>query len=261
MKFVLSAGTLHTLPLPTVFEIGRDTGFYGIGVIVNAAFQYQDGLALLLDLQRILPIVSLHAPFFELDGWGNKIDRLYRTVELATASGIPLVNFHPPSWMGLELKFWRWFRGIKDFQREVGRNRVVITIENMPAIGAFKIHPHILSQTGRMIRFMRERNLFLTFDTAHMGSSKIDFLHDFGLFHDSGRIRNIHFSDYGHGREHLLPGHGTLPLARFLDHLRQTAYNETLTLELSPGEFPGEMEPIRTQLAEVFASLRRQIRP
>jgi len=260
MKLVLSAGSLYTLPLETVFRIGRDTGFDGMEVIIGQDFQYGDNVALLRELQQILPICSLHAPFFELDRWGNKIDQLHRTTALALETGIPLINFHPPSWLGLEMKFWRWFNRVRDFQQEVGQNQVIITAENMPCGGAFKVNPYLLGQTGKMIDFMRQRNLFLTFDTAHMGSSKANFLHDFHLFYDSGMMRNIHFSDYGYGREHLLPGHGVLPLTRFLNHLRETRYNAALTLELSPHEFPKEEELIREEMAEIFAYLCAETR-
>jgi sugar phosphate isomerase/epimerase len=260
MKLVLSAGSLYTLPLEKVFSIARDTGFDGVEVIIGYDFQYSDNAALIRDLQKILPICSLHAPFLELDRWGNKIDQLHRTAALAIETGIPLINFHPPSWMGLEMKFWRWFNRVRDFQREVGQGQVIITIENMPCTGVFKANPYILGQTGKMIDFMRERNLFMTFDTAHMGSSKASFLHDFHLFYDSGMMRNIHFSDYGYGREHLLPGHGVLPLTRFLNHLRETGYDEALTLELSPHEFPEEEELIREEMEEIFAYLRAETR-
>jgi sugar phosphate isomerase/epimerase len=260
MKLVLSAGSLYTLPMAKAFEIARDTGFDGMEVIINYDFQYQDNAALIRDLHAILPVCSLHAPFFDIDGWGNKIDQLLRTAALAIDTGIPLINFHPPAWMGMELKFWRWFHGIRNFQTEIGQNQVHITIENMPCTGSFKVNPYLLGQTGKMIGFMQERNLYLTFDTAHMGSSKANFLHDFHLFYNSGRMRNIHFSDYGYGREHLLPGHGVLPLTRFLNHLRETGYDSTLTLELSPHEFPEHEDGIREGMAEIFAYLCRETR-
>lgn len=260
MKLVLSAGSLYTLPLETVFELARDTGFDGMEVIINHDFQFQDNVALLRKLQQILPICSLHAPFLELDGWGDKIYQLRRTCKLALDTGVPLINFHPPCWLVGEFKFWLWFNRIADFQRELGDNQLLITVENMPASGPFGVNPNILAKTGRMIDFMQEHNLFLTFDTAHMGSSKADFLHDFHLFYDSGKMRNIHFSDYGYGREHLLPGHGVLPLTRFLNHLRETRYNDTLTLELSPHEFPSELAKIRESLGEIFDYLVQETR-
>jgi len=255
MKLVLSSGSLYTLPLEKVFEIAKDTGFDGMEVIISYNFQYLDEAALIRDLQQILPVCSLHAPFFELDGWGNKIDQLKRTVKLARETGIPLINFHPPAWMGFEFRFWRWFKKILDYQTEIGHNEVIITVENMPCTGDFKVNPHFLGQTAAMIDFLKEHNLYLTFDTAHMGSSKANFLNDFHLFYNSGMMRNIHFSDYGYGREHLLPGHGVLPLTRFLNHLRETSYDQALTLELSPHEFPTEEERIRESMMEIFEYL------
>jgi sugar phosphate isomerase/epimerase len=260
MKLVLSAGSLYTLQLPTIFEIARDTGFDGVEVIINHDFGFRDNVSILAELQAILPVSSLHAPFFEIDGWGDRIGQIHKTVDLALAAGVPLINFHPPSWLTLEIKFMRWLNRIADFQAEIGHNQVLITMENMPCSGAFKLNPYVLAATRRMIQFMRERNLFLTFDTAHMGSSKANFLHDFHLFYDSGQMRNIHFSDYGYGCEHLLPGRGTLPLTRFLNHLRETAYNDALTLELMPSEFPSEEELIRESMAEIFGYLCRETR-
>lgn len=260
MQLILSAGSLYTLPLDKVFEIARDTGFDGMEVIINYDFQYGSNLALLQRLQEILPIASLHAPFLTLDGWGNKIDQLLRTTELAEAAGIHLITVHPPSWMSLDFQFWRWMKGITDFQQEIGRGKVLITMENMPSTGPFKANPYFLGTTGKMLDFLEQHNLFMTFDTAHMGTSKANFLHDFHFCYDSGRMRNIHFSDYGYGREHLLPGHGILPLTRFLNHLRETGYDRQLTLELSPREFPEEEQGIRESMAEVLEYLRRETR-
>jgi sugar phosphate isomerase/epimerase len=128
----------------------------------------------------------------------------------------------------------------------------------MPWVGRFKINPNILSNTQHMIDFIHEHNLYLTFDCTHMGSGKANFINDFYLFYESGRIRNIHFSDYGHGREHLLPGHGILPLTRFLNHLRSTDYQSTVTLELDPAEFPKTEAVILESLKEILAFLRKE---
>jgi sugar phosphate isomerase/epimerase len=161
--------------------------------------------------------------------------------------------------MGGEIGFWRWLYSIHDFQKEIGRDgQVIVTIENMPWVGKFKINPNILSNTQRMIDFIHEHNLFMTFDCTHMGSGKANFINDFYLFYESGRIRNIHFSDYGHGREHLLPGHGILPLTRFLNHLRSTEYESTVTLELDPAEFPKNEAHILESLKEILAFLRKE---
>jgi sugar phosphate isomerase/epimerase len=258
MRISMSAGTLFTFPLERVFDMAKAAGFDGIELVINQDFQKVNARRLVARLAGTLPIISLHAPFFPLDGWGSPIDSVTRSVEIARDSGVALVNFHPPSWAGLQFKFWRWFYGIRDFQKEIGGERVKVTVENMPWTGRFKVNGYMLASTGRMLDFLESRNLYLTFDCTHMGSGKTGFINDFYDFYNSGRIRNIHFSDYGHGRQHLLPGHGVLPLTRFLNHLSSTEYNETLTLELSPHDLPEGEEVIVETLREILCYLRKE---
>jgi len=258
MKLILSAGTLYTLPPHKAFEIARDVGFAGVEVIVNHDYEFNAGKQLLSEVVKILPVASIHAPFFDINGWGNKIQQLEKTVKLAKAFDVPLVNFHPPAWLTLERKFWRWLNRIEDFQAQVGDNQVTITMENIPANGPLGCNPYFLSNTEAMIDFLKQRNLFLTFDTAHMGTHNTNFLTDFHNFYDSGKIRNVHFSDYANGKEHLLPGHGKLPLSRFLNHLQETGYDGTVTLELTPNELPEEENLIRDSLRDIFDYLRNQ---
>lgn len=240
--------------------MARDAGFDGVELIINQEFQRVSCRSLIQDLAAEFTINSIHAPFMPLDGWGGPIDALLRSVELADQAGIPLVNFHPPSWLGAEIRFWRWLYKIQDFQKEVGTDTVRVTMENMPWTGKFRMNQYILSATDSMVEFLQERNLFMTFDTTHMGSGHTNFINDFHLCYNSGRIINIHFSDYGQGREHLLPGRGILPLTRFLNHLAHTDYNETLTLELSPHEFPRDPAIILESLKELRVYLQRETR-
>lgn len=262
MILSLSTGSLFTLPMQRVFELATESGFDGVELIINQDFQRINAVKLVRSLQEIATIHSVHAPFMELDGWGGAIDSLKLSVKLAAECGIPLVNFHPPSWMGLEIGFWRWLYSVHDYQKQIGLDEnVTITMENMPWVGKWKINPHILSNTQQLVDFIQRHNLFMTFDCTHMGSGKTNFINDFFLCYDSGRIRNIHFSDYGHGREHLLPGHGILPLTRFLNHLRSTEYQNTVTLELDPKEFPKGEHNILASLKEMLSFLRIETGP
>ncbi len=262
MILSLSTGCLFTLPLQKIFELAVESGFDGVELIINRNFQGINPVKLITSLQQITTIHSIHAPFMDLDGWGGPIGSIKRSVALAAECNIPLVNFHPPSWMELEIGFWRWLYSVHDFQKEFGLNgEVTITMENMPWVGKWKINPNILSNTERMVNFIRDHNLYMTFDCTHMGSGKTNFINDFFLCYDSGRIRNIHFSDYGHGREHLLPGHGILPLTRFLNHLRASEYQSTVTLELDPRELPKGEQNILERLKEILSFLREETGP
>lgn len=258
VKISLSSGSLFTLPLRRAFEIAAEAGFDGVELIINQDFQRVNPVKVVRGLQEICPINSIHAPFMPLDGWGGPVQSLYYSVDLAAETGIPLVNFHPPSWMGAEIGFWRWLYKIRDFQEEVGLNgQVIVTLENMPWVGGrFKINPNILSATRDLVNFIHEHNLYLTFDTTHMGSGKANFINDFYLCYESGRMRNVHFSDYGFDREHLIPGHGRLPLTRFLNHLKHTDYQGCVTLEVSPHELPKDEQVILPALKEILTYLR-----
>lgn len=258
VKISLSSGSLFTLPLRRVFEIAAEAGFDGVELIINQDFQWGSPVKMVRALQEICPINSIHAPFMPLEGWGGPVQSLLLSVDLASKTGIPLVNFHPPSWLGGEIGFWRWLYKVRDFQREVGLDgQVIVTLENMPWVGGlFKVNPAILSATRDFVAFIQEHNLFMTFDTTHMGSGKANFINDFYICYESGRMRNVHFSDYGYDREHLIPGHGRLPLTRFLNHLKQTDYQGCVTLEVSPHELPKDEQVILPALKEILTYMR-----
>ena len=137
---------------------------------------------------------------------------------------------------------------------------MLVSIENMPCMPKSKINPYLLASPEKMISFLKGHNLFLTFDTAHCGSMHTALINDFYTYYGSGKMRNIHFSVYANGQGHLMPGHGSLPLTRFLNHLRETAYDHSLVLELSPYEFPKGDEAIRDTLDEVFRYLCMETR-
>ncbi|MBN2807956.1 MAG: sugar phosphate isomerase/epimerase [Deltaproteobacteria bacterium] len=257
---VLSAGTLYTMKLEEIFAIARECGFDGVELIINTLFENGNPHKIIEKLLPICPILSIHAPFFKLHGWGHSGSSLIRCIELAHDFAIPLVNFHPPFWFPPEIAFRRWFHRVKDYQRLVKDSKVIVTIENMPYVGKrIRFNPNILRKSEEMLNFIQKHNLFMTFDTTHIGSHNPNFLGEFQRLFVSGRIKNIHFSDYGHGREHLFPGRGILPLTRFLYMLKARNYEGAVTLELSPAELPPNRDLIVESLSEVNEYLRAEL--
>ncbi|MCK5539381.1 MAG: sugar phosphate isomerase/epimerase [Deltaproteobacteria bacterium] len=257
---VLSAGTLYTMKFTEIFEIASECGYDGIELIINTTFENGSPHKIIEKLLPICPILSIHAPFFKLRGWGHSGTSLIRCIELARDFEIPLVNFHPPFWLPPEFTFLRWFHKIKDFQNLVNDSKVIVTLENMPYIGnLIHYNPNILRKSEDMLKFIEKHNLFMTFDTTHKGSHNPNFLGEFQRLLVSGRIKNIHFSDYGHGREHLFPGRGILPLTRFLYMLKKHSYEGAVTLELSPIELPSKRDLIVESLSEVNEYLRSEL--
>ncbi len=257
---VLSAGTLYTMKLSEIFEIASECGYDGVELIINTLFEDSNPHKIIEKLLSICPILSIHAPFFKLHGWGHSGKSLIKCIELARDFDIPLVNFHPPFWLPPEFAFRRWFHKVKDYQSLVEGSKVIVTLENMPYIGnRIRYNPNILRKSAEMLDFVEKHNLFMTFDTTHIGSHNPNFLGEFQRLLVSGKIKNIHFSDYGHGREHLFPGRGILPLTRFLYMLKERNYEGAVTLELSPTELPKKRDMIIESLSEVNEYLRAEL--
>ena len=259
MRLLLTSGSFHALPGQKTFSLAKEAGFDGINLMITKEFLGVDEVSLVRDLQKILPIDSVHVPFIALWGWGNPIEKIERTVRLAIETGIPLVNFHPPGWLLMEIGFSAWFLGIRDFQKEVGKGKVTISIENMPRLVRYLCDPHLLSRTGNLRRFLLEKNLHLTFDSSHMGTKKTDFLDDFASLYKTDRIRQVQYSDYQDGREHLRPGSGCLPLPALLRFLVKENYSEGLCLELMQEEFPDEEKTIIAMLKEILEKMREMV--
>jgi sugar phosphate isomerase/epimerase len=260
MKILLSSGCLYTLPLEKVFRIASEAGYDGMEAIISEAIGGDERHLLLRDLTEILPIYVLHSPFHVIPGWGDSKTALLKTIELAERLSVPMVNFHPPKWLDLEMGFWRWMYSMRDFQCELGDGKIAIAVENMPyREGMLRFNPYILRRTEDMVRFIKEKNLYLTFDCAHMGTAKVDFEGNFLRLYETRRVKNIHFSDYQNLREHLLPGRGILPLAGLLKCLKESRYDEMITLEIIPQELPGDEEAAKKVLREKVLYIRREL--
>lgn len=259
MQIALSAGTLHNRPLEEVAELAADAGFDGIEVIISSRFTVtqNQSQALLAQIQQILPVVSLHAPFFEVDGWGDKTQQLERTVDLALEAGVPLVCFHPPSWLALEWSFRRWLNRFDDIQAQLGQGQVMVTMENMPPGGP----GYMATKPEAMLSYLEKINLHLTFDAAHMGAFSNELVPEFDRFYAADRVRNVHLSDYIDGREHLLPGTGGLPLEALLQRLGTSGYDQALVLELMPAELPDDRDSLVAELSRLVAWLRQETCP
>ncbi len=258
MKILLSSGTLYKKPPWVAAEIARRVGFDGVELVLGYGLQGSSGEREIETTLKEGHIGSLHAPFYKLKGWGNLFESLRKTIELAEKFRIPLVTFHPPRWLDLEIGFYRRLKGIQDFQDRFGNRFLSITIENMPVShGPIKIGTYLLSRPETLIRFAETHNLYLTLDVTHLGTREKDFLEDVEKFLATGRIKNVHFSDYADGREHLFPGKGTLPLREVLETLGATHYNGAITLELFPKEIEGDFREMTDKLSQALDFIRK----
>ncbi len=257
MNLLLSTGTLYKKPPWVAAEIARRVGFDGVELVLGFGLQESSGEKEIERTLKEAEIGSLHAPFYRLKGWGTLFESLEKTVKLADKFRIPLVTFHPPRWLDLELRYYRNLKKVRDFQDTYGSRFLSVTIENMPAAhGPFKLGAYFLSGTDALIRFAEAHNLGLTLDLTHLGTWERNFLGEIKKFLATNRVKNVHFSDYADGHEHLFPGKGVLPLREVLETLNTTHYNGAITLELFPKEIEGDFREMTDKLAEALEFIR-----
>jgi sugar phosphate isomerase/epimerase len=243
MKILFSTGSLYYLPIEEVFALAGETGFDGCEIVVNQNFGNEKYLERVIGAARNLPVYSVHAPYVAMPAWGNTVQALQRTIEIAGMLRARMVNLHPPAWFSLELKFLRWFREVKDFQNLQPDCDVVIAVENMPRVGKkLMLAPYFLNDFEDLISFGVKKNLHFTLDITHLATHDRDVVTGFLRYMRTGRLRNVHFSDFGNDREHLFPGQGELPLVKLLNVMRRLGYDDMITLELAPNEWPKSEE-------------------
>ena len=246
MKLLFSTGSLHYLPLEQVFSLAQETGFDGCELVAGPNIGDSAFLERVFRCGEAFPVCSLHAPYTRIPAWGNNIEALARAVTVARRLGARVVNFHPPSWFSMELQFLKWFRRVQDFQRELQCEEIFLTVENMPRVGRkLMLSPFFLNDMNDLIDFGMARNLYFTFDTTHCASFHDDVVAAFIRFFSTGRLKNVHFSDYGDSKEHLFPGRGEVPVVKLLNVIRRLGYDGMITLELSPHEWPKNEEWLR----------------
>jgi sugar phosphate isomerase/epimerase len=250
MRILFSTGCLYYLPVEDVFAIAREAGFDGCDLVIDGRFNDARYVDRVLSSAHTFPVYSVHAPFVKMRAWGQNPEVLSHTLEIAGKVGARAVNFHPPSWYSMEMKFFKWFKRVLDFQEELRCGEISLAIENMPLLGnRLMLAPYVLNNYEDLIAFGLERNLYFTYDTTHLGTFKSDVVVAFLNYFKTGRLRNIHLSDYGGFKSHLFLGRGELPVVKLLGTMRRLGYDEFVTLELAPHELPRTQEWLIRMLA------------
>ncbi len=243
MNYVFSTGCLYYLPIEEIFLLAREGGFDSCELVVDHHFMSDGYLERVQECLSILPVHTIHAPFMKMKKWGTKVNELKRTIDIARVLDARVVNFHPPAWLTMEINFSKWLHDINDFQKELDCGDIALTIENMPRAGKhLMLASYILNNIDDLISFGVSHNLYFTFDTTHLATFGTDIVASFIKVFRTGRLRNIHLSDFGDHESHLFPGRGELPIARFLNTARRLGYEGAITLEVSPRELPKERQ-------------------
>lgn len=217
------------------FRLARLAGYDGLEVMVTNDPVTQDASALRALSERYsMPILAIHAPVLLLTTfvWGRDPQvKLERSGELAAEVGASTVVVHPP---------FRWQSGYaQNFERIVGatsaKTGVGIAVENM---FPWKVG-------GKNLKAYAPSPDPLDMDVAEM---TLDFSHASLTGRDSleyamamgDRLRHIHLCDgtrsVDEGNvydEHLVPGHGTEPVAETLRYLAERHWSGQVIAEVN----------------------------
>ena len=226
----MSTSCVFPLPLEEAFRLARLAGFDGIEIMVTADRATQDAATLLaLSHSYGMPILSIHAPVLLATQlvWGVRpAVKLERSTALARAVGATTVVVHPP--FRFQAAYSRTFERSAD---DVGeRFGVDVAVENMFTwtIGGRDVRAYSPSPypTDLDVRAM-------TLDFSHAALAGRDGL-EFALAMGS-RLRHVHLCDGLGGTlfdEHLIPGHGSQPVAEVLGYLARTRWNGSIVAEV-----------------------------
>ena len=250
---LFSTGCLFHLPLGEIASLGARAGFDGLELILSDPA--------LLDADKVLketavcPVMSVHAPFRQWSLWGGHFGAWQKSAALARK--LPLVTnitLHPPFFRPGEFSLHRRFAKTPDLAAILEADeRTVLSLENLPWSERV---PFGRDPLVALIQVCEDKDVAMTFDTCHLGVSGRDILDSWRTV-PQGLVRNIHFSDTDGVREHLWPGRGMLPLAGFLEMLREEPYHGLLTLEVSPGAFDGrDVDVMTAQLTDWMDDIR-----
>lgn len=260
----MSTSAVYPLPTEHAFRLARLAGFDGVEVMVTNDEVTQDARALLkLSESYELPILAIHAPVLLLTHfvWGRDPRvKLEKSAELARSVGASTVVVHPP---------FRWqAQYARDFLRIVRETAtkygVEIAVENMfpwkVAGKNLKAYAPSSDPTAMDCDAM-------TLDFSHASLSGRDSL-EFAMAMGS-RLRHVHLCDgsgsMDEGRifdEHLLPGHGSEPVAEVLDYLVRQDWNGSVVAEVNTRKAKTEqarLDLLRETLA--FAQDRLHVAP
>jgi len=280
---ILSTGSLFNFDVDTVMALAAEAGFDGIELMVDWRRETHEPTHLQkLIARHNLPILAVHSPFVKMfsQSWPeDPIASLKQSVALAETVGAQTVVVHPPGrWVRFqgyvttpyrsrkislplallgEGQLGRWLRQeLTAFQTTTS---VKITVENMPCrwLGPIRLEPHHYADPALLNHFQ-----YLTLDTTHVGTRKVDLLAFYAQI--APRVTHIHLSNFN-GKEHQLPGDGSLPLAALLKKLVQNQYQGLISLELNPQSLQSENEAqlkqnLRDSLAFCQQALRSEVR-
>jgi len=256
----MSTTCVYPLDTEQSFRLADLAGFDGVELMVTSdpTTRSVDQI-LALSARYEMPVLSVHAPVLLMSqlAWGRDARvKLEKSAHLARALGAPTVVAHPP---------FRWQRGYAaEFIAVVSAiaesTGIQFAVENM---FPWRIAGRCLNVYAPSWDPTLDAYDAMTLDFSHASLSDRDSLELARAMGD--RLRHVHLCD-GSGRdggfldEHLIPGHGTEPVAEVLALLASTGFDGSLIAEITTRRSRSEADRL-ARLQETLAFARRHLTP
>jgi sugar phosphate isomerase/epimerase len=235
IRIGMSTSCVYPLSAEQSFRFAKLAGFDGVEVMITREDTTQSATRLReLSAAYDVPIMSIHAPVLLLTHfvWGRDPQiKLERSAALARDTGATTVVVHPP---------FRWQSGYADAFLKIVRSTsltygVEIAVENM---FPWKIGGRSLKAYSPSWDPTDMDCDAVTLDFSHAalsGANGLDMAKTLG-----DRLRHVHLCD-GSGSlnedrvfdEHLLPGHGSQPVAETLAYLVEKNWSGQVIAEIN----------------------------
>lgn len=267
MDLILSTGSVRGHTPTRLFAMAESAGFEGLEYVVDpghTAERERDIRSLISETG--LKVRNVHAPYAPVPGWGDQVQSLHRAVDLAARLEARSVTFHPPQRVMEDVSFARWISDVDDFQRDVGQGTVLVSIENMPKVRSwrgfkvpFTTSPFRYQARDELWELLERRNLYMTFDTTHYGTTGESLGAAFSQFRD--RVRTIHLSNFRSRdfEEHTSLDDGDLDLRGFLRRVEASGFDGLMTLEIRPQVLEEDSAEPREVLARSVQWIRKAL--
>lgn len=230
MNVSLSTGFYYTKSYKEILDVISYTSCSNIELFLNQAFIDVPVDELAREIaKRKLDVLSIHTPleFIAFPRHESEEFWIDKCISLSKTFNSKIIVTH----MVLGKYFIEAPQGLDYIHREnmVKFNKlkdICVTTENLPYFtdGSF------LGKKNEFVKFIKDNNTSITFDTTHCAYSNHSILDMFIEIKDF--VKNIHISDFKFGMEHKVLGTGDLPLKEFLYMLRINDYQGNLTIEL-----------------------------
>lgn len=251
----LSTSCLFPLGVPETFETALELGYDSVEVMITHNVLSQEPHDLLDLIQKYqLPISAIHAPTLLLTQqvWGRAWNKMQMAAKMTRAVGADVVVAHPPfRWQKTYAK--NFVAGVREISQLEG---VKIAVENM----------YPWSVKGKAVEMYAphwDPSAFdydwMTWDFSHAAAANDDSLE--AVQRIGSRLGHVHLTDGSGDKvmdEHLVPGHGSQPVAETLQFIAASDFDGVVCAEISTRKAKG-VAARDEMLAETLAFAREHL--